>query len=156
SQTTDGHSALANSNVSLSVAGSSFSYTFPSYSMSVLDLAPAIATTTTVSASTNTSVYGQAVSFTATVTATSRPTGTVEFFDQPPGAARGPATLLPTPTPSPSCRSPPGFTQLKALVTAGHIINAVYTPTGTFAASTGTLPGGFNVTPAPLTVTGIT
>src|SRR5207249_4847647 len=58
SQTTDGHSALANSSVSLSVAGSSFSYAFPSYSMSVLDLAPATLTTTTVSASTGTAVYG--------------------------------------------------------------------------------------------------
>jgi hypothetical protein len=41
SQTTDGHSALANSSMSLTVNGSSFSYLFPQYSMTVLDLAPA-------------------------------------------------------------------------------------------------------------------
>jgi alpha-L-arabinofuranosidase len=41
SQTTDGHSALANFTTTLTLTGSSFSYTFPSYSMTVLDLAPA-------------------------------------------------------------------------------------------------------------------
>jgi hypothetical protein len=41
SQTTDGHSSLANSTQTLAVSGSSFSYLFPQYSMTVLDLAPA-------------------------------------------------------------------------------------------------------------------
>jgi hypothetical protein len=41
SQTTDGHSALANFTATLTVSGSSFSYTFPAYSMTVLDLTPA-------------------------------------------------------------------------------------------------------------------
>ena len=40
SQTTDGHSALANSSASLTVNGSTFSYQFPKYSMTVLDLTP--------------------------------------------------------------------------------------------------------------------
>lgn len=43
SQTTDGHSALANFSATLALSGSNFSYTFPSYSMTVLDLTPAAA-----------------------------------------------------------------------------------------------------------------
>ncbi len=39
SQTTDGHSALANFTTSLNVSGSNFSATFPAYSMTVLDIA---------------------------------------------------------------------------------------------------------------------
>jgi hypothetical protein len=44
SQTTDGHSALANFTSTLTVSGSSFSYLFPQYSMTVLDLTPAAST----------------------------------------------------------------------------------------------------------------
>jgi hypothetical protein len=40
SQTSDGHSALANFAITLSLSGSSFSYSFPAYSMTVLDLLP--------------------------------------------------------------------------------------------------------------------
>jgi alpha-L-arabinofuranosidase len=46
SQTTDGHSALANSTVTLSLNGSSFSYSFQAYSMTVLDLTKGSGTTT--------------------------------------------------------------------------------------------------------------
>ena len=49
SQTTDGHSALANSTATLTVAGSNFSYQFPQYSMTVLDLTPNPQTTVYVS-----------------------------------------------------------------------------------------------------------
>jgi hypothetical protein len=38
SQTTDGHSALANFTTTLTLNGSNFTYTFPSYSMTVIDL----------------------------------------------------------------------------------------------------------------------
>ena len=41
SQTTDGHSALANFTANLTVSGSTFSYSFPAYSMTVLDLGKA-------------------------------------------------------------------------------------------------------------------
>jgi hypothetical protein len=41
SQSTDGHSALANFTLTLTLNGSAFSYTFSSYSMTVIDLAPA-------------------------------------------------------------------------------------------------------------------
>jgi hypothetical protein len=44
SQTSDGHSSLANSSVTLTLNGSSFSYVVPQYSMTVLDLAPAAST----------------------------------------------------------------------------------------------------------------
>jgi hypothetical protein len=40
SQTTDGHSALANFGTTLGLSGSSFSFAFPAYSMTVLDLSP--------------------------------------------------------------------------------------------------------------------
>jgi hypothetical protein len=52
SQTTDGHSSLANWTQTLTVSGSSFNYFFPQYSMTVLDLAPAYVVTST--ADTNT------------------------------------------------------------------------------------------------------
>ena len=41
SQTTDGHSSLANSSQALTTSGSNFSDSFPAYSMTVLDLMPA-------------------------------------------------------------------------------------------------------------------
>src|SRR5262249_27569764 len=41
SQTTDGHSSLANSNPTLSLSGGGFSFVAPAYSMTVLDLTPA-------------------------------------------------------------------------------------------------------------------
>jgi alpha-L-arabinofuranosidase len=41
SQTSDGHSALANFTANLTVNGSTFSYSFPAYSMTVLDLGKA-------------------------------------------------------------------------------------------------------------------
>jgi hypothetical protein len=40
SQTSDGHSALAKSTITLSLNGSNFSLSFPAYSMTVLDLTP--------------------------------------------------------------------------------------------------------------------
>jgi hypothetical protein len=43
SQTTDGHSALANFTATLTLNGADFSYAFPAYSMTMIDLAPAAA-----------------------------------------------------------------------------------------------------------------
>ena len=51
SQTSDGHSALANTSATLGGSGSSFSASFPAYSMTVLDLTPATGPTITSSAS---------------------------------------------------------------------------------------------------------
>ena len=48
SQTSDGHSALANFATSLPLNGANFTYTFPSYSMTVIDLAVAPPTVTNV------------------------------------------------------------------------------------------------------------
>src|SRR5207244_5459212 len=53
SQTTDGHSALAQSNPALTVAGGGFTFSFPRYSMSVLDLVPVAATATALASSAN-------------------------------------------------------------------------------------------------------
>jgi hypothetical protein len=85
SQTTDGHSALASFAQTLTVSGSSVSDSFPAYSMTVLDLTPASgqATTTALASSSASPVYGQPVTFTATVTGQggATPTGTVTFSD---------------------------------------------------------------------------
>jgi hypothetical protein len=78
--------------------------------------------------------------------------GKVEFFDDTTGADLGPGipvsgTAAWTYTPTP--------TQLQ--VTSGpHIIRAVYTGLPGFLGSSGILPGGESVLPAPLTVSGIT
>jgi len=91
------------------------------------------------------SIYGQAVTFTATVTAPSgtpaTPSGTVQFqidgsnFGNPVPLSNGTATS-------------PATTTLNA---AAHTISALYSGDATFGAATAT--GTQNVTPAPLTVT---
>jgi hypothetical protein len=58
SQTTDGHSALANFAVTLSVNGSTFSLSFPAYSMTVLDLTPPPSSGTASIIGTNTTAKG--------------------------------------------------------------------------------------------------
>ncbi len=100
-------------------------------------------TTTSVSSSFNPSTYGQSVSFTATVTATSgTPTGTVQFvvdgtnFGSPVALASGSATSGSTTT----------------LSAGTHTVTASYSPTGSYQASNGTLSGGQVVNKALLTV----
>ena len=91
-----------------------------------------LATTTTVSAP-SPSTYGQAVTFSATVTNTTSsatPTGSVEFFD---GATDlGPGTAL-----SGSGGSATSTFTTSALAKGSHAISAVYTPTGSFTGSSG-------------------
>jgi|GEM_PF-1187038 len=105
-------------------------------------------TTTTVASSLNPSVFGQSVSFSATVATVApgvgTPTGSVQFaidgtnFGSPVtlvgGAAASPATT--------------------ALAAGNHTVTVTYTPTGaSFSASTGTLAGGQNVTAGGSTTT---
>ena len=106
-------------------------YTDQSGSVAIVINAASLATTTTVSASAATSIYGDAVTFTATVSAASgTPTGTVSFFDG--------TTLLGID----SIADSTGVgTSTWSLTTAGltagvHAIHAVFTATGTFLNST--------------------
>jgi hypothetical protein len=79
SQTTDGHSSLANSTSTLALSGANFSFTFPSYSMTVLELTAA--TTTTLTAADNPTTGGSLVTFTATVAPSPGAQGTITFRD---------------------------------------------------------------------------
>ncbi len=113
-------------------------------------------TTTTVTASTGTTIYGQPVTFSATVAtplgaSPVNPTGHVEFFDDTTGVDLGSGipnnintwvyTIHPT--------------QLRVTGVA-DVIRAVFTPTNTFLGSQNTLAGGETITPAPLTITALT
>ena len=96
-------------------------------------------TTTTVASSANPSAFGQAVTFTATVTPASgatNPTGTVQFKVD--GADFGTPVSL---TPGTGNTSVATSSSTSTLSVAGspHVITAVYSPTGAFNASTGTL-----------------
>ncbi|MDH5198273.1 MAG: Ig-like domain repeat protein, partial [Gemmatimonadota bacterium] len=95
------------------------------------DIAPAT-TTTSVASSTNPSVFGQNVTFTATVTGgPGTPTGNVQFKVD--GANLGAAVALDG---SGQATSPP----TSGLAAGTHVITAEYTGATNFAASTGTLP----------------
>ena len=98
----------------------------------ILTATALFATTTLVASSDTPSVFGQSVTFTATVTGPgSVPTGQVEFFD---GATDlGPGTAL-TPAAADSATSTIAVSTLSA---GGHAIQAVYTPSGDFAGSAG-------------------
>jgi hypothetical protein len=141
SQTTDGHAALANSNVQLALSGANFSFTFPSYSMTVLELMPA---TTTVLASTdNPTTGGSLVTFTATVSPSPGASGTVTFLDSGvalPGGSNialvgGVATF-----------------QISALSAGTHPISAAYSGAANFAASTSNTINFVVNAPAPQVV----
>jgi hypothetical protein len=90
-------------------------------------------TSTAIASSTTPSVFGQAVTFTATVTisgqATGAPTGTVQFqidgtnFGNPASLSGGAATS----------------TAITSLSVAGHTIKAIYSGDTIFATSTGTI-----------------
>ncbi len=107
-------------------------------------------TTTTVTSSATSSVYGNSVTFTATVTPASggAPTGTVTFWDET--STLGTASLN---------GANPGvatFATSSLTVTGSpHSITAVYNAAGIFAGSTSTAISQI-ITPKPLTVTGIT
>jgi hypothetical protein len=96
-------------------------------------------TTTSLASSLNPSTYGQAISFTAKVTAESgTPAGTVQFSID--GSAFGsPVTLASGSATSGS---------VSTLTEGPHTITAVYSGATNFATSTGTLIGGQAVNPA--------
>jgi hypothetical protein len=98
------------------------------------------ATNTTVTSSVNPSDFGQSVTFTATVTSgAGTPTGSVQFKDN--GTNLG--TLVPLNVSGVATLNTP------ALTVGTHTITAEYGGSTTFAASTGTLPGGQVVRPIP-------
>jgi hypothetical protein len=105
--------------------------------------APAVTTTTAVTSSANPSVFGQSVTFTATVTASngSMPTGTVNFFVDgsmvsSPMLSGGVATYTTT-----------------TLAVGTHSVSATYVGNSSFATSNGSLAGGQTVNKAATTTT---
>jgi sugar lactone lactonase YvrE len=88
-----------------------------------------IPTTTTVTASPSSTVYGQPLTFTATVASSSgTPTGTVTFTDQ---------TTATTLASSVTLVAGAAAVTASTLVAGNHTIQAVYTPTGSFVTSNG-------------------
>ena len=89
-------------------------------------------TATLVASSKTPSVFGQSVTFTATVTGSGGvPVGAVEFFDGT--TDLGPGTAL---APS-AAQSATSTITISTLSVGGHAITAVYTPSGNFAGSSG-------------------
>jgi X-X-X-Leu-X-X-Gly heptad repeat protein len=113
-------------------------------------------TSTTVASSVNPSIYGQSVTFTATVAntagaaiSTATPTGSVQFYVD--GAASGAAVPV-----SGSGASVTAASATATLTVSGslHTIKAVYTNTdGNFNGSSGTMSPGQTVNPAPTSTT---
>ena len=109
---------------------------------------PPVSTTTSLASSLNPSTYGQSVTFTATVSDTSGgvPTGSVEFYDG--STDLGPGSAL-----SGSGNSATSTFTTSTLPAGSHSISAVYTPTGNFAGSSGSLTQTVNTVdqrPQPL------
>jgi hypothetical protein len=113
------------------------------------------ATATTVVASASKLTYGQAVTLTATVTAASTPTGSVQFIDNSTGATLGAGTPTASTATSATWTYTTAPTQLEVTGTAADDIRALYVPTGSFLASMGALAGGINVAPALVTLSGL-
>ena len=109
----------------------------------------ASSTTTGVGSSLNPSTTGQSVTFTATVSDTSGgvPTGSVEFYDG--STDLGPGSAL-----SGSGNSATSTLTTSTLTAGSHSISAVYTPTGNFAGSSGSLTQTVNTPPATATFNG--
>ena len=106
-----------------------------------------VQTTTALTTSASPSTYGQSVTFKATIsdTAGGVPTGSVEFYDGT--TDLGPGSIL-----SGSGNSATSTFTTSTLAAGVHSsISAVYTPTGSFVGSSGSLSQTVN--PAPLTVT---
>ena len=111
------------------------------------NLTATTSTTTGVTSSLNPSTYGQSVTFTATVSDTSGgvPTGSVEFYDG--STDLGPGSAL-----SGSGNSATSTFTISTLTAGTHSsITAVYTPTGNFVGSSGSLSQTVNT--AALTIT---
>jgi len=122
--------------------------TAPSTSASLTQVVGQVATATTLTSSADPSVFGQSVTFTATVENTSGggvPTGSVEFFD-------GATSLGAGSTPGGAgTRATSTFTT-STLTAGSHSISAVYTATGSFQDSTSSILTQ-DVNQAPLTIT---
>jgi fibronectin-binding autotransporter adhesin len=108
------------------------------------------ATQTAVTGPSTTPTYGQTVTFTATVTDTNTPsggtpTGSVEFYDLTTNTDLGPGTAL-----SGSGNTVTSTFQVATLTAGTHQIEAVYTPTGAFQATSDTLSQTLN--PASQTI----
>ncbi|MGA3213383.1 MAG: Ig-like domain repeat protein, partial [Terriglobales bacterium] len=123
-----------------------------SYSAPVTVTVTQLATTTTVTSSLNPSVYGQAVTFTATITpvSTPGPTGTVEF--QANGVDIVGCSAVAVSSATAQCVSG-GATLTNGLPVGTNAIVAIYSGDSNYVGSTSN-PLSQVVTPAVLTVTG--
>jgi sugar lactone lactonase YvrE len=125
------------------------------------DAAAVVSTSITLSAAVNgspvaTVTYGTWVTFTAVVSSTSTPTGSVQFLDQTTGVTLGNGNFISSGPGSATYTYTTLPTQLKVTGTTPDDIQAIFTPMGNFVGSTGDLAGGEAVTPAPLTISGMT
>ena len=114
-------------------------------------------TSTTVASSVNPSIYGQSITFTATVAniagaaiSTATPTGSVQFYVD--GAASG--ASVPLSGSGAAAKAASGATATLTVSGSPHIIKSVYTNTdGNFSGSSGTQSPGQTVNPAPTSTT---
>ena len=136
--------------------GLDYSYTFVAANTGVIT--PSVGTTTAVGTSQATVTYGTQVTFTATVAAAAgTPAGSVAFFDDTLGIVLGAGVPQGTTATTATWTLTTAPTQLRvSTAPAAHVIRAVYTASAQFLGSSGTLAGGETVTPAGLTVTGVT
>ena len=115
-----------------------------------LALGSTTTTTTSVTSSVNPSVFGQSVTFTATVAWNGinsvLPTGTVTFEDG--GNSIGTGTLTPTPLPGEEGTNGTATFTTSSLAAGSDTITAVYGGDTNFAISSGTLTGGQTVNQA--------
>jgi MBG domain (YGX type)/Bacterial Ig-like domain (group 3)/Galactose oxidase, central domain len=119
----------------------------PTVATTLVVAAPA-ATTTAVTSSSNPSVYGNPVTFTATVSSTTTPTGSVNFNIAGIGIVAG------TPGATTATTATWTYTTSASALTAGnHSVLASFTHTGSFGDSSGTLTGGQQVNQRPATWT---
>ena len=129
-------SALTTGSHSITAVFAGDAATAPSTSASLTQVVSLLATETTLTSSSNPSVFGQSVTFTATVENTSGaggvPTGSVEFFDGATSLGAG-STLSGAGTTATST-----FTT-STLTAGGHSISVVYTATGSFLDSTSSI-----------------
>ncbi|MBS0267328.1 MAG: Ig-like domain repeat protein [Planctomycetes bacterium] len=92
-------------------------------------------TTTSVASSLNPSTYGQSVTFTATISSTATPTGSVSFVIDNGSPITGSIGATTSTTAK--------WTYTTSALNAGsHTVSAIYVHSGLFADSNGSLPGG--------------
>ncbi|WP_143393387.1 YDG domain-containing protein [Fimbriiglobus ruber] len=135
--------------------GNDYTYTFVSVNTGVIE--NAVVTTTSVATSRQTVTYGTGFTLTAVVTSASgTPTGSVTFYDDSTGASLGTGTLLSSGDGQSTWTYTTTPTQLDVIAGSNHAIRAVFSPTGSYGSSAGTLSNGETVAPLALTVTGVT